>query len=468
MHATMVEALDIFTGARVLDIGSGCGVVTAMCALLAGSTGHAIGIDIRKDCCDVATKSVARLRELSTEFSTTAAPCEYHHVNAFLLHGTAHEGQYDRIHVGASCPPDHLLPFVRLLKKDVGGMIVVPVAPSDLKLIVKRPDGRIIQKVMSQVRFSELEVPGDAEVVLAAMRAERRSRISDSVALSTFDEDMAGARMSVSDDWKKDGGLELSSSPAGVVDAFPPSPVAASPSSSSSSFLLMQQQQQRQQQFINQLGEPDCVLVKERSEDNDNDDYEENWQIRAHCSVLCHRCDVLRARCNSGMADAQLHGSSIHIPGHFKKSAVDLFLHYVYTDQLECTAEQAASVLHVANYFGVPRCVQLCEHMLAKVLKNGGKSSSSAPQQKVVADGAVEAAASLLALADDAGLPHLRAVALDLVVCHYEEVEKTESYAALSRDQVAAVAAEACHQVNRAKALLQEARDEADADLEGN
>lgn len=57
-----------------------------------------------------------------------------------------HVAMYDRVHVGASCPPDRLQSLLRLLKPE-GGLIVVPVSPSDLRIITKRPNGSIVQKV---------------------------------------------------------------------------------------------------------------------------------------------------------------------------------------------------------------------------------------------------------------------------------------------------------------------------------
>lgn len=57
--------------------------------------------------------------------------------------------------------------------------------------------------------------------------------------------------------------------------------------------------------------------------------------------------------------------------------------------------------------------------------------------------GTCEAAAALLGLADEAGLPHLRAVALDFVVQHFPAVSATAAWAALPRSAADAVAAEA-------------------------
>ncbi len=67
------------------------------------------------------------------------------------------QGRYDRIHVGASCPLEHLGRLTALLGPE-GGCIVTPVAPSDLRLISVSPDGVTTQRVLSQVRYGELEV----------------------------------------------------------------------------------------------------------------------------------------------------------------------------------------------------------------------------------------------------------------------------------------------------------------------
>ena len=67
------------------------------------------------------------------------------------------QGQYDRVHVGASCPPDRLAALLPLLRPQ-GGIIVTPVSPNDLRMIKVNAGGDVTQKVISQVRYSELEV----------------------------------------------------------------------------------------------------------------------------------------------------------------------------------------------------------------------------------------------------------------------------------------------------------------------
>ena len=66
------------------------------------------------------------------------------------------QGQYDRVHVGASCPPDRLRALLALLRPE-GGKIITPVC-NDLRLISVNAEGEVRQERISQVRYSDLEV----------------------------------------------------------------------------------------------------------------------------------------------------------------------------------------------------------------------------------------------------------------------------------------------------------------------
>lgn len=417
MHCSMLEGLEIAPGDAVLDVGSGCGLITAAAACLTGKQGRVVGIDVRRECCEMGAATVARLRDQNATFAAAAGPVSFETLNAFLLGGTKHVGQYDRVHVGACCPPDHLRPLIDLLKPG-GGVVVVPVAPSDLRLIRKDPNGRLTQRVLSQVRFSELEVPGDAEVVLAALRAERRARVAPPPTPSTFDSDVAAVLGALR--WKACAAAPLGTSPAGVVGGLPPSPA---PEGCPAALAAA-------------LGDPDAALVCPGPE---------GWSLPAHSALLCQRCDLLRARCNSGMADAE--AATIAVPEHFSQAAVGCLLRYLYTDALDCGVDAAPEVLAAAQYFGVPRAVALAEAVLARALRAAQRSPRAA-------EAAADAAAAALALADDHSLSHLKAVALDFAVAHYDTVAATEGWTALGKDQVAAVAAEAARQVALAKHLL--------------
>lgn len=196
---------------QVLDVGAGCGVITACAAFIVGKSGRVVGIDVRRDCVQLSRQNIARLAETSPEYAATACAATVEIGNCFITAGTAHRGCYDCVHVGASCPPSALQPLLQLLKPQ-GGTMVVPVAPSDLRVIVKKPNGAISQRIISQVRFSELEVPGDGEVVLASLRQERKARTAPPLVASSFEGDARAILEKAR--WKGKGAkCELSSSP---------------------------------------------------------------------------------------------------------------------------------------------------------------------------------------------------------------------------------------------------------------
>ena len=66
------------------------------------------------------------------------------------------QGKFDRVHVGAACPPKRLAALKKLLKPS-GGVIVTPVTTSDLQRI-SVSDGCVRVETLSRVRYSNLEV----------------------------------------------------------------------------------------------------------------------------------------------------------------------------------------------------------------------------------------------------------------------------------------------------------------------
>lgn len=477
MHATCLEALQLQPGHKFLDVGSGCGVLTACGAYLVGRGGMAVGFDVRRACVAMGRENVRRLAATCPEYASSACPARFELLNVYIP-GSRWLGAFDRVHVGASVPPDRLAPLVALLKPE-GGLIVAPVAPSDLRVITKRPNGAVSQRVISQVRFSDLEVPSDAQVLLATLHAERRARTAPSRHPSTYAEDVRAILSRASQAGSTPAGscsdacgaCAPCSSPTAVMDGLPPTPMAGSPgerswphrlsrlfsscsSGSGGEDCAMEAAGQGGagsqpgspstpvRLSLDDLGDPDCVLEGA------------GWTIPVHRSVLRQRCDHFRARCGSGWADAS--AERVVVPDHFSREAVQAFLHYVYNDGMEeCSdPQEAVAVLHVALYYSCPRLTHLCELRLAALLRpartqrRAGKAARSddAHDEEALAD----AAAALLALADDNGLAHLRAVALDYVVHNFAAVAQTESYQALSRRQVALVAEEACRAHMRA------------------
>jgi hypothetical protein len=69
---------------RFLDVGSGCGVLTACGAVLVGRGGCAVGIDSRPAAVDMCIASVRRLTAASPAFASKAAPVTFHVHNVFM------------------------------------------------------------------------------------------------------------------------------------------------------------------------------------------------------------------------------------------------------------------------------------------------------------------------------------------------------------------------------------------------
>jgi protein-L-isoaspartate O-methyltransferase len=459
MHASCLEALQLQPGHRFLDVGSGCGILVAAGAYLVGKTGLSVGIDIKKAAIKMGNANLKALQENNQEFASVAAPWKLELRNVFLP-SRKHMGQYDRVHVGAACPPDRLSSLLPLLRP-TGGSIVTPVSPSDLRLITKDAQGNVTQQVLSQVRYSDLEVPSDAEIVLATLKMERKERTAVPLPPSTFQQDVCSITGSPSSSNASDTSTftmdrlhSRDSMQLGLEDSYCASPAEAGAkatwsrrmaklltscgssssgdSSKDSGMLEVDKSPRRVSLDCSSLGEPDTVLVGA------------DFRIPVHRVVLRTRCDHFKALCSSGMRDAD--DTEPQVPEHFGKEAVITFVQYLYHDVLDARTdpEHAIAVLHVAHYYGAARLVGLCELVLARELKKceAGDAETN------------EAAAALLALSDETGLTHLRSVCLDYIVNHYAAVRAAKAWATLSRSQVDLVADEACRVAARTQELL--------------
>uniref|UniRef100_A0A061S9V0 protein-L-isoaspartate(D-aspartate) O-methyltransferase n=1 Tax=Tetraselmis sp. GSL018 TaxID=582737 RepID=A0A061S9V0_9CHLO len=169
MHAMCLERLDLRPGLRVLDVGCGCGAVTAMCAFLVGKTGAVTGVDILPKAVELSRANLANLASSSDEYHQRACDCSILEHNVFLPRATAE--RYDRIHVGAQCPEEKVPNLLRLLGEE-GGVVIVPV-DSELRAITKHTDGRLTTEALAQVRFGDIVVPSDAKLVLETLKMQR-------------------------------------------------------------------------------------------------------------------------------------------------------------------------------------------------------------------------------------------------------------------------------------------------------
>ncbi|KAK9807068.1 hypothetical protein WJX72_012529 [[Myrmecia] bisecta] len=447
MHAQCLEALNIQPGQWVLDVGCGCGILTACAAFLVGKGGFSMGIDVKKGAVSFSRANVKRLSASNAEYAAITCACKFEEHNVFMP--SIYKGRFDRIHVGASCPEELVEELIAWLRP-AGGLIVTPVAPSSLVAITLQPDGTLKRKELAQVRYGDLEIPSRAEVLVATLDLERRQKTALPMPPSTFASDIS----SITGSSCGSSGSDQSGFLGGEEDGTPrrwPKRVAkfltacsgsllSSGSSGSSSPGRMSLDGSENgrgegaQLDPQDLGALDCVLIGS------------GWEIPAHRSVLRARCDQFRARCESGMRDA--FEDKLHVPEHFTREAIEVFLRYLYHDTIDMRIdiEMAIAVLHVAHYYGAPRLVGLCEVILAKELKRGSPRD----------EGTAETAAGLLALADEADLPHLKAVALDFIVRHFPLVSSTSAYAALSKRQADLVAAEACQVSKRMEGLLKQ------------
>lgn len=180
MHAICLAALRPAPGKRFLDVGSGCGLLTCVAALLSYPT-EAVGLELRSEIVQFSRENAAGLRE----HSPRPFKVRFELRNAFL---PSSDGLYDLIHVGASCPLARVNDLLSLLGPN--GTMVVPMG-EDLMEFKTDGAGQVAsRRSLQKVRYGDLVIPSAADVAAAQMQLEVEQAKRLDVPASTFVADM--------------------------------------------------------------------------------------------------------------------------------------------------------------------------------------------------------------------------------------------------------------------------------------
>ena len=140
----MLEQLNIKPGQKILEVGSGCGWVSALLAFMVGDKGRVIGLEVIPELVELARDNVQKVIASSSYAESEAISFKnLQFVAGDGSRGYAQMSPYDRIIVsaGATEIPQKLLGQL----KD-GGRAVIPVGdPGQDMLVIERQGGEFKQ-----------------------------------------------------------------------------------------------------------------------------------------------------------------------------------------------------------------------------------------------------------------------------------------------------------------------------------
>jgi len=169
MYAMCLEKLQLEPGMTFLDVGSGCGMLTALAGFLVGPKGTADGLEIRQDIIRFALDNLKRLKDKT---GIELPQVKFKLRNVFCA--DEDEKKYDRIHVGACCPESKLEYLFGLL--NCNGRLVTPYGDK-LILATKDSSGKVKVETITDVRYGDLVIPSEAEVMQAQLALERKRAV---------------------------------------------------------------------------------------------------------------------------------------------------------------------------------------------------------------------------------------------------------------------------------------------------
>eukprot|EP01156_Anaeramoeba_ignava_P009705 Anaeramoba_ignava/a4371_6.p1 GENE.a4371_6~~a4371_6.p1 ORF type:complete len:253 (+),score=85.84 a4371_6:19-777(+) len=148
MHGMQLELLHLEPGQKVLDVGSGSGIICAYIGHIVGKKGKVFGIEHIDELVDWSLKNIKR---------DSPELIEENIVDIQVGDGfKGIEGElFDSIHVGAAAPE---IPQALIDQLKVGGHLVIPLGKSSQALydVVKLSDGSLEKNFVTSVSFVPL------------------------------------------------------------------------------------------------------------------------------------------------------------------------------------------------------------------------------------------------------------------------------------------------------------------------
>lgn len=155
IYSEVMEALQLEPGLSFLNLGSGTGYLSTMVGLILGPYGKNHGVEQHQDVVEYAKERLDEFKKTNSSFDEfDFCEPEFMVGNCLLLNSGCQ--LYDRVYVGAACPPEHEGYMKNLIK--IGGVLVMPL--NDRLIQAKRTaETEWEVKNILPVSFATLVVP---------------------------------------------------------------------------------------------------------------------------------------------------------------------------------------------------------------------------------------------------------------------------------------------------------------------